>query len=291
MAWWIPARSRPEIGRSRATVAPDREHHGVVAGAAPRRRRPGRHRLGTRPETPAHELRALRLHLVQPPVEEALLHLELGDAVAQQAARLVVALVDGHRVAGPGELLGRGQPGRAGPDDRHPPPGLRLEGGTGCHPALVPGPVDDRHLDLLDRHRVGVDAEHARRLARRRAQPPGELGEVVGGVQALDGGLPLVPVDEVVPVGDEVAERAAVVAERDAAVHAPAGLGAAAGRSGTARTPPASPAAGPARAGAAAAPGRPRGTRSAYPWAAAMMASSAGTPAASAARMASSTRL
>ena len=48
----------------------------------------------------------------------------------------------------------------------------------------------------------------------------GELGEVVGRVQAVDGRAPLVAVDEVVPVGDQVAERAALVAERDAAVHA-----------------------------------------------------------------------
>ena len=47
-------------------------------------------------------------------------------------------------------------------------------------PALVPRAVDDRDLDLLDRDRVAlVDLEHARRLARRRAEPPGELGEVV----------------------------------------------------------------------------------------------------------------
>ena len=92
-------------------------------------------------------------------------------------------------------------------------------------PALGPGPVDDLDLDLLDGDRVLVDAEHAGRLARRRAQAAGELGEVVGGVQALDGLAPAVAVDEVVPVRDQVAERAAVVAERDAAVHAAAGLG------------------------------------------------------------------
>ena len=61
--------------------------------------------------------------------------------------------------------------------------------GAGCggDPALVPGAVDDLDLDLLDRDRVLVDAEHARGLARRRAQPPGELREVVRGVQPLDG--------------------------------------------------------------------------------------------------------
>ena len=61
-------------------------------------------------------------------------------------------------------------------------------------------------------------------LARGWAQPPGELGEVVGGVEPIDGLSPFVAVDEVVPVGDQVAQRAPVVAERDAAVHAAGGL-------------------------------------------------------------------
>src|SRR4029078_10576745 len=88
-------------------------------------------------------------------------------------------------------------------------------------PALVPRAIHDRDLDLLDRDGVAlVDLEHARRLARWRAQPAGELGEVVRAVQLLDRLGPAVAVDEVVPVGDQVPERAAVVAERDAALHA-----------------------------------------------------------------------
>jgi hypothetical protein len=43
----------------------------------------------------------------------ALLHLELGDAVAQQAADAVGALVDGDGVSGAGELLGGGEAGRS----------------------------------------------------------------------------------------------------------------------------------------------------------------------------------
>ena len=88
----------------------------------------------------------------------------------------------------------------------------------------VEAAVDDLDLDLFDRHRVLVDPQHASRLAGCWAEPARELGEVVRGVETLDRVLPVVPVDQVVPVGDEVAERAAVVAERDAAVHAPAGL-------------------------------------------------------------------
>ena len=170
------------------------------------------------------ELRALGPHLGDPPLEVALLHLELGDAVAQQAADAIGPLEHDHGVSGPGELLGGGQPRRARADDRD-----RLAGLPARHdrrdPALGPGAVDDLDLDLLDRDRVLVDAEHARRLARSGAQAAGELREVVRGVQPLDRLAPPVPVDEVVPVRDQVAERAAVVAERDAAVHAPAGLG------------------------------------------------------------------
>ena len=174
--------------------------------------------------TPGLEDDALGLHLLEPAVEVALLHLEVGDAVAEQAADPVVALEDGDGVPGPGELLGGGQPGRARADDRHRLAGLHL-GRLRDDPAFVPGPVDDARLDLLDRDRVAVDPQDARRLARGRAELAGELGEVVRGVQPVDRRPPLVAVDQVVPVGDQVAERASLVAERDAAVHAPRALG------------------------------------------------------------------
>ena len=124
------------------------------------------------------------------------------------------------RMPGAAQLLRGRHARRAGPDDRHAAPGLV----TRRHrhdPAVVPRVVDDRVLDLLDRDRVALaDLEHAGGLARGRAQAAGELGEVVGRVQLADRVLPAVAVDEVVPVGDQVAQRAAVVAERHAAVHA-----------------------------------------------------------------------
>ena len=75
----------------------------------------------------------------------------------------------------------------------------------------------------------------------RRAQPAGELREVVGRVQALDGLAALAAPREVVPLRDQVAERAALVAERDAAVHAAAGLAAQLRRVPAARRPLSSP--------------------------------------------------
>ena len=210
---------------------------GAGHGQAPRHRRAAREhdRVVARPQRrgghvhpgvhPAHELGALGPHLGQPPVQVPLLHLELGDPVPQQPAGRVRALVHGDGVTGPGELLGGGEPGGPGPDHGDLLPGPRgRPGRPRRHPSLGPRPVDDLDFDLLDRHRVGVDAEHARALARRRAQPAGELGEVVGGVQPLGRLPPVLPPDQVVPLRDQVPQRAAGVAERDAAVHAAAGL-------------------------------------------------------------------
>src|SRR3712207_7073873 len=67
------------------------------------------------------------------------------------------------------------------------PPRSTLFPYTTLFRSLGPRAVDDAVLDLLDRHRVALaDLEHAGGLARRRAQAPGELGEVVRRVQLLD---------------------------------------------------------------------------------------------------------
>ncbi len=152
-----------------------------------------------------------------------LLHLEVGDAVAQQAADAVVLLEDGHVVARARELLGGGESRRAGADDGDLAAGAQ-RGLLRHDPALVPRAVGDRVLDGLDAHRVVIDVEHARGLARRRADAAGELGEVVRRVQHRGSVLPLVRVHQVVEVRNDVVDRAAAVAERRAAVHAARGL-------------------------------------------------------------------
>ncbi len=150
---------------------------------------------------------ALGLHLLDPAVEEGLVHFEVGDPVTDEATRPVVTLVDDHLVAGPGELLGRRHPRRPGTDHRHPlgRPDRRAHR---CDPAVFPGVVNDLLLDVLYRHGVVVYRQHASALARRRAHPPRELGEIVRGVQAVYGVSPAVAVNEVVPVGYQVAQRA-----------------------------------------------------------------------------------
>ena len=212
----MPRSSRPGIGRSRAAVAPP-------ASTVASKPRELRHRDVDADVGVHAKLGAFGAHLVEPAVEVPLLHLELGDAVPQQPADAVGALEHHDIVTGARELLRRGEARRARSDD-----GDALAGPNRRHdrldPAFGPRAIDDLDLYLLDRDGILVDAEHARRLARRGTQPAGELGKVVRRVQALDRLAPVIAVDEVVPVGDQVAERAAVVAERDAAIHAAAGL-------------------------------------------------------------------
>src|SRR5207244_10756332 len=88
-------------------------------------------------------------------------------------------------------------------------------------PAFPREVLDNAAVDSMNRTGVGADIEPARGLARRGAEAARRLGEVVRRVQAVDRRTPVVLVHEVVPVGNDVPERAALVAERDAAVHTP----------------------------------------------------------------------
>ena len=171
----------------------------------------------------APEARALGLHLGDPAVEDRLFHLELRDAVPQQPTGPIGTFENRHCVASARQLLGRGQTRRPRADHSN---GLAREPlwWLWHDRTRLKGPVDRRDLDLLDGDRWLVDAEHACGLTGRRAQPSGELGEVVRGVQPLDRLAPLPLPGQVVPLRDQVAEWTSAVAERNSAVHAPAGL-------------------------------------------------------------------
>ena len=164
IAKWMPDSSRPGTGRSRGRVDPPAS---TIASKSLRN--------SATPDVDADvdagpELDPFLRQQVEPPVEEPLLELELRDAVAEQAADPIGALEHGDPVAGAIELRGGGQAGRARTDHRDALAGAHLRLLRG-HPALVERAIDDRDLDRLDRHRIVVDAEDARSLARRRAQP------------------------------------------------------------------------------------------------------------------------
>src|SRR5439155_9877034 len=192
----------------------DRDDQRVVLRA----KAPRGHRfsdLGT-----AAEAHALGGEQVDAAVDDPLVELAVGNAEAQQPAWCLVTFVDRDAVAVAIELGGGSQAGGPGAEHRDAPPGA-ASGRPRSHPALLERAVRDRELDVLDHHRVVVDGDHACRLARRRADAPGELGEVVGRQELVDRLAPAVAVDEVVPLRDVVAERTCVMTERHAAVHAP----------------------------------------------------------------------
>src|SRR5208337_4330109 len=87
-------------------------------------------------------------------------------------------------------------------------------------PTLAEGMLDDCLFDVLDRHRRVVNTQNAGSFAGRRAYPSGEFGEVVRGVEGANGFLPAIAIDEVIPIRDDIVERAARVAEGHAAIHA-----------------------------------------------------------------------
>ena len=121
---------------------------------------------------------AFGFHQRYPPAHYRLFQLEIGNAQHQQAADVVGPFQ--HRYAMPGavQLLGGGQARRpaahyghrlaAAPRRRHRP-----------DPALLIPPIADFLLNVFNRNRVRVDAQHARRFARRRADAPREFREIV----------------------------------------------------------------------------------------------------------------
>ena len=116
------------------------------------------------------ELHALVRHLVDAPLDYMLFELEVGYAEAEEAADAFGALEYGHVVSGAVQLLSGGESGRARSNDgdslSRPP--LR---GPGHDPTVLPAPVRDCLLDVLDGHGVLVDGEDAGGLARRGTDP------------------------------------------------------------------------------------------------------------------------
>src|SRR6185503_20027281 len=120
-----------------------------------------------------------------PTIQNGFFHFEFRNAVAQKSADAVCAFEDRNPVPCLIELSCGSKPCRARPDDRHlfSRPEWRW---SRLHPAMLKGLFDDRDFDLLDRDRIGVDAEHAGTFTGCGANPAGKLREIVRRVQSLD---------------------------------------------------------------------------------------------------------
>ena len=113
-------------------------------------------------------------------LDDGLRQAELRDAVDQHAAGGVERLEDRDVVADPGELAGRGEPGRARADDRDPLAGLRRPGVAELL-GVVLRPVGDEALEVPDGDRLARLGAQADLLALGllRADPPGHARQGV----------------------------------------------------------------------------------------------------------------
>ena len=171
------------------------------------------------------EANSFRLHQIKTAVDDAFLQLEFRDAITQQSADTVGLFVYRDPVSGAVELLGRRQACGAGADDRNFSSGAEF-GRLGSDPAFEKSALDDVLLDVLYRNWRLVDAQHAGGFAWRGTDASSELGEVVGSVQLTNRFFPAPAIHEVVPVRNNIIYWASGVAERHAAIHAAAALGA-----------------------------------------------------------------
>ena len=122
---------------------------------------------------------ALGFHLGDAAVDVVLFHLEVRDAVTEQAAGLTVLLIEVDVMPGSGELLGAGHARGTRTDDGHGLAGL-LRIDLRPDPAVFPTLVDDGAFDGLDGDRGIRNVERASRLARGRADAAGKFREIIG---------------------------------------------------------------------------------------------------------------
>src|SRR5437879_5048391 len=124
------------------------------------------------------ELSSLGHHLFEASVDQMLFHLEIRDAVAQQAADAIVLFENRDPVASARQLLCRRESRWSRPHHSHTLSRTHSRG-LRTNPAFGETTLDDGLLDLLDGHRRLIDAEHARGFARRRTDAPGELRKII----------------------------------------------------------------------------------------------------------------
>ncbi len=111
---------------------------------------------------------------------------------------------------------------------------VRWLGGSGTTHSLSQPLFNDRAFDIFNRDRRIVDPQHAGAFAGSGTNAPGEFGEVVGFVQAIEGLFPQAAIDQIVKFGNQIvdgttaghaADQGAGVAKGNAAVHAACALG------------------------------------------------------------------
>src|SRR5260221_5849562 len=160
-------------------------------------------------------------------LDDRFIQLEIRDAIDQQAAKAVSAVIDGYLIADLTQLLGSSDAGRAAADDADR---LRQFGlwANRAHPSFSPSGVGNVALDGADRHGpVAGLLNHAVPFAKAvlGADAAADLREAVGRAGDLIGLFQPVLGGQLQPIGNVVGEWAMDLTKRDAALRAAAGLG------------------------------------------------------------------
>ncbi len=162
---------------------------------------------------------AFGFQLLDAAVNEVLFHFEIGNAITQQTARFCVLFINMNIMALARELLRGCHTRRASPDNRDRFAGF-FSRWLGCNPAIFPALIDNRTFDGFDGYGAVVNVERARRFARCRADASGKFGEIIGRMQICQCRLPVIFIDQIVPVGDLVVDRTPIMAIGHATIHA-----------------------------------------------------------------------
>src|SRR5690606_6373473 len=176
--------------------------------------------LDAKPELDAHAFQ----HLA-PAGDHRLVQLEGRDAELQQAANLLVAIVDNGLHAHARHAVRAGDAGRTGADHRHAVAG-RLHRRQVRTPTLLEGGIDDVLLHRADGHRAEAVVERAAALAQAvlRTHAAAHLRQRIGRVAQVRGLADAVLLHQLQPLRDGVVHRALPAAVRVAAVQAAPGL-------------------------------------------------------------------
>mmetsp|Transcript_7761 Transcript_7761/g.16106 ORF Transcript_7761/g.16106 Transcript_7761/m.16106 type:complete len:336 (-) Transcript_7761:268-1275(-) len=167
-----------------------------------------------------HEFDSLVAEEVDSAVDGLLLEFHVGDSVHEQTSDAVGAFKHGDLVAHLVQLVGTGQSGRTRSNDGNRHAGSFL-GNTRGNLSVSEGSVYDRIFNVFDGHGVVDESGHAGSLAGCGAHSSCEFWEVICAVQALNGLVPVVLEDQVVPFWNQVVDRASGVglAEGCSAIH------------------------------------------------------------------------
>ena len=69
-----------------------------------------------------------------------------------------------------------------------------------------------------------IDTKNATCLARCRTNPPGEFRKIIGFMKPFDGLFPLIAINKIIPIWNDVTDRTALLAKRNTAIHAAGAL-------------------------------------------------------------------